>query len=188
MNRRSLAKPAAQIAPCLLGCTLVHESPEGTTAGKIVEVEAYHEDDPAAHSYIGRTGRNAVMFGPAGKLYVYFTYGMHYCANIVTGKAGRGEAVLLRALEPISGIELMRKRRGREDARLLCAGPARLVEAMGITMEDNGRDLFSGRLRLLAKDPAEKIAVVRTTRIGISKAREELLRFSIEGNPYVSRK
>lgn len=182
-----LDKPASQTAPKLLGCRLLHESEQGITSGRIIETEAYEENDPASHSYSGRTERNHVMFGPPGLAYVYFTYGMHYCFNIVTGPAGRGEAVLIRSLEPLEGIELMRKRRGRRELNNLCSGPAKLVQAMGITADHNGQNLSAGRLRLLAAENTD-FDVVRTTRIGIKKSTDKKLRFYIQNNPYISRK
>lgn len=182
-----LDNPASQSAPRLLGCRLLHESEQGITSGRIVETEAYEESDPASHSHNGKTTRNEVMFGPPGRAYIYFTYGMHYCFNIVTGIEGDGEAVLIRALEPLEGIDLMRERRGRRDIRNLCSGPAKLVQAMGITSEHNGQDLSTGRLRLLAAENTD-FDVVRTTRIGIKKSTDKKLRFYIRGNPYISRK
>ncbi len=142
--------------------------------------------DAASHSYRGKTPRTEVMFGPAGHLYVYFTYGMHYCVNIVTGPAGRGEAVLIRALEPFKGLELMRHRRGNVPDVQLTSGPAKLTKAMGINKTHNGASVLSGgSFRLL---PGIKPAdIVQTTRIGISRETTKPWRFYIAGNPYVSR-
>ncbi|MFO7867377.1 MAG: DNA-3-methyladenine glycosylase [Candidatus Aminicenantes bacterium] len=182
-----LNKPASEAAPKLLGCRLVHESPEGITSGKIVETEAYLENDPASHSHNGRTPRNEVMFGPSGRAYVYFTYGMHYCFNVVTGKPGEGEAVLIRALEPLEGFSLMMKRRAQEERKKLCSGPAKLVQAMGITPGHNGRDLSQGRLRLIDAERRD-FDVVCTMRIGIKKGADTPLRFYIKNSPFVSRK
>ena len=135
VSRALLAGDAPTVAPALLNKVLVH----GECVGRIVEVEAYREDDPASHTFRGQTSRNAVMFGPAGHLYVYFTYGMHYCANVVTGPDGIGTAVLLRAVEPLEGIDLMRRRRGGR--RALADGPAKLCQAFAIGPEHNGADV-----------------------------------------------
>src|SRR5260370_33103893 len=116
----------------------MHLEEEETTLGRIVETEAYLWNDPAAHAFVGKTKRNAVLFGPVGHAYVYFIYGMHYCVNVVTGREGAGEAVLIRALEPQRGIALMQQRRRTEKVTLLCNGPARLTEALGITVALNG--------------------------------------------------
>lgn len=185
IKREFFSGKTSQVARELLGCYLVHESPEGKTVGKIVETEAYLSGDPAAHSYNGKTNRNSAMFGPAGHAYVYFTYGMHYCFNVVTREEGIGEAVLIRSLEPIEGVELMKKRRKVTDVRNLCSGPAKLVQAMGITKNQNGQSLLVGGLHILPR--TKKMSVVCTTRVGISKARDKKLRFYIKNNPYVSK-
>lgn len=185
MNRAFFERPSETVAEELLGCVLVHETPDGKCKGIIVETEAYHENDPASHCYTGRTERNRAMFGPPGRAYIYFTYGMHHCFNIVTGPDGRGEAVLVRALEPADGIGLMRKRRGKEDIRELCSGPAKLVQAMGITKAQYGQDLTEGSLRVEEGMPDGSI--IKRPRIGIRKAAEEKLRFYIQGNRFVSK-
>ncbi|MSR85848.1 DNA-3-methyladenine glycosylase [Candidatus Woesearchaeota archaeon] len=174
------------IAKSLLGMYLVHESPEGKTVGKIVETEAYLWNDPAAHSFSGKTERNAPMFGKPGTTYVYFTYGMHFCFNVVTAKEGIGEAVLIRALEPIEGIGLMKLRRRVEELHQLCNGPAKLVQAMGIQKEYNTHFLLDKPLYL--QERKEKIKIVSTTRIGISKATKKKWRFYIKDNPFISKK
>ena len=165
VRRSLLTGDAPEVAPLLLNKLLVH----GPCVGRIVEVEAYREDDPASHSYRGRTPRTAVMFGPAGHLYVYFTYGMHYCANIVTGVEGHGAAVLLRALTPIDGIDVMLDRRnGRRD---LADGPAKLCQAFAIGPSQNGVDLCTAADIGLYDDgtlpPARPLI---GPRVGISKA------------------
>jgi DNA-3-methyladenine glycosylase len=163
--RALLESDAPDVAPLLLNKLLVH----GPCVGRIVEVEAYREDDPASHSYRGRTPRTAVMFGPAGHLYVYFTYGMHFCANVVTGEEGHGAAVLLRAVTPIAGLDLMTERRnGRRD---LADGPAKLCQAFAIGPTQNGADLCTAADIGLFDDgtpPPAKPSV--GPRIGISKA------------------
>ncbi|HZD17686.1 MAG TPA: DNA-3-methyladenine glycosylase, partial [Actinomycetota bacterium] len=139
LPRAFFARPSTVVAPDLLGRVLVRRLPGGgRLAARLVEVEAYQEDDPASHSFRGRTQRNAVMFGPPGHLYVYFTYGMHFCSNVVTGHTGQGSAVLLRAAEPLEGVEIMAANRGVDAVRLLCSGPARLAEAFGIDRWANG--------------------------------------------------
>lgn len=171
-------------AQSLLGWKFVHDSPEGTTSGYIVEAEAYDMHDPASHSYGGMRGRNIPMYQRAGTVYVYFTYGMHYCVNIVTGPEGQGQAVLVRALEPLEGIELMKKRRGLTDERQLTNGPAKLVQAMGITKLHNGTTLGNG-LRL---EPGIQIhEIVQTTRVGIKKAADQPWRFYAAHNRFVSK-
>jgi len=177
---------ALEAAKQLLGCKLVHQTPEGITSGTIVETEAYTSEDPASHTFRGQTKRNKVMFGPAGYAYIYFTYGMHYCFNIVTGPIGSGQGVLIRALEPVDGIELMKARRGMNDERQLTNGPAKLVQAMGITKSDYGANLLdSGKLRVEPGIKPKK--VTQTTRIGIGQAVDHPWRFYTTGNPYVSK-
>lgn len=153
------------MAPLLLNKLLVH----GPCVGRIIEVEAYREDDPASHTFRGRTPRNAVMFGPAGHLYVYFTYGMHHCSNVVTGPEGHGAAILLRAVQPIAGIDVMRERRHGRPA--LADGPAKLCQAFAIGPEHNGSDVCRGRGVGLFDDgtPPPRDPVVGP-RVGISVA------------------
>jgi DNA-3-methyladenine glycosylase len=170
-----------EAAPGLIGWTLLREG----VGGRIVEVEAYEESDPASHSFGGPRGRNVVMFGEPGRLYVYRSYGIHWCANIVCGSTGHGSAVLLRALEPTHGLALMRERRGTTNDRLLCSGPGRLTEALGITGADNGVSL--ARPPFLLLPPERPAAVDRTTRIGITKATEKDWRYTERGTSWSSR-
>jgi DNA-3-methyladenine glycosylase len=169
------------VARRLLGCHLIH----GSCVGKIVETEAYLCDDPACHASRGMTKRNAPMFGPAGTAYVYFTYGMHYCFNVVTNIEGVGEAVLIRAVEPLEGIELMQKRRNKQDNKQLCSGPAKLVQAFGITMDQNGHDLSQGDFRIEFKSSDHDVQV--SSRIGISQGTHLPYRFCIKGSNFLSR-
>jgi DNA-3-methyladenine glycosylase len=174
------------LAKKLLGCTMVHESPEGRTSGIIVETEAYLSDDPACHAYRKKNTRNAAMFEGAGVSYVYLIYGMYHCFNIVSGDKGIGEAVLVRALEPVEGIELMEKRRGTTQLRNLCSGPAKLVKAMGITPDFNFLPVYADEFYCLSpKD--ESFEMVTTTRIGITQGADLLYRFYIKGNRFVSK-
>lgn len=169
----------------LLGCYLVHDSPQGRTVGRIVEVEAYRgPGDPASHAY-RRTPRSEVMWGRPGTAYVYFSYGNHACMNVVTEREGRPGAVLLRALEPVEGIALMERRRRTRDRRLLTSGPGRLTQAMGITLAHNRADLVRGPLYLV-RGPRPR-AVVATPRIGISAATDRPWRFVVPESPYLSR-
>ncbi|MEW6423486.1 MAG: DNA-3-methyladenine glycosylase [Bacillota bacterium] len=187
LPRSFYARDTSLVAQELLGHYLVHSTPDGVTAGKIVETEAYLQDDPACHAARGMTKRNRVMFGPPGHAYIYFIYGMYYCFNAVTREEGVGEAVLVRALEPVAGISLMQERRGRKKLSELCSGPGRLVQALGITKEQNGQDLTKGSL-VICRGRNDRLAAVRTTRIGIKNGSELPLRFYIAGNPFVSQK
>jgi DNA-3-methyladenine glycosylase len=161
----------------------------GECVGRIVETEAYLQDDEASHSFRGRTPRNAVMFGPPGHWYVYRSYGMHWCANIVTGKDGVGEAVLIRALEPVSGAEVMAARRPRARRPVdLANGPGKLTEALGITAELNGQRVGSVGAAAVVDDPAWPLGanVISSTRIGITRAVDRPWRWMLAGSPFVS--
>lgn len=178
------------IARALLGKVLVSRTPEGRTAGRIVETEAYLCDDAACHASRGETKRNRAMFGPAGRSYTYLIYGMYRCFNVVTGPKGVGEAVLIRALEPIEGLDLMAMRRGVAEPKALCSGPGKLVIALGIADLPDGSDLRKGPL-LLAEDGTGTAGAARikvTTRIGITKDAHLPLRFYLEENSWISRK
>lgn len=179
-----------ELARRLLGTVLVHRSEQGVCAGRIVETEAYlSSGDPASHSHRGPSRRNASMFAPAGTAYVYFVYGMHCCFNVSSAREGCGEAVLVRALEPLLGMELMRSRRGAVDERDLCRGPANLVCALGIRLEQDGASLLRGPLGLWSLDTRalEAPSIVAGPRIGIRHARELPLRFHVRDSRHVSK-
>lgn len=184
VRRALLGADAPDVAPLLLNKLLVH----GECVGRIVEVEAYREDDPASHTFAGPTPRNRVMFGPAGHLYVYFTYGMHWCANAVCEPEGVGTAVLLRALAPLGGVEAMRGRRAkaRRDTDL-CSGPAKLCQALAIDGSLDGADLIAGPPRILDDGTGPPASVVQTTRVGLTKAVDEPWRWYVADEPNVSR-
>jgi DNA-3-methyladenine glycosylase len=189
LPRSFFARPAIVVAPALLGRVLVRVGPDGTRlAARLVEVEAYEEGDPASHSFRGRpTPRTEVMFGPPGGLYVYFTYGQHFCSNVVTGTAGVGSAVLLRAAEPLQGLEVMAANRGSATPRQLCSGPARLAQAFGIAREENGTDLVRDpSLFLLAGMPLPRRAVGRSTRIGVRVGADRRWRWFERDGAFVS--
>ena len=170
------------VARALIGASVFVDGVGGT----IVETEAYDESDPASHTYGGHTARNAVMFGPPGRAYVYRSYGIHWCLNFVCAPAGHGAGVLIRALEPSAGIEVMRERRGVDALRLLCSGPGRLCEALGVTHAHNGMRLDRKPFRVVPRSDA-KLAVHAGVRIGISKSRELPWRFVLAGSPYLSK-
>lgn len=177
---------AEEVAPRLLGCILERQTDGHILRAKIVETEAYDQTDAASHSYKGKTTRTDIMFGPAGYLYVYFTYGMHYCCNVVVGEKGYGAAVLIRALEPLDGTDIMEARRGRT-GKEATNGPAKLCQAFGIDKSLNGHDLRIGDLQLVPQIALRPSAIVQTTRIGISEAKDVPWRFYIKGNEYVSK-
>ncbi|MFQ6134229.1 MAG: DNA-3-methyladenine glycosylase [Nitrososphaerales archaeon] len=191
VDRSFYARDTITVTKDILGRLLVRRTPEDLLIGRIVEAEAYRgADDPASHSYRGRTRRNEVMFGKPGVAYVYFTYGNHYCLNVVTEQAGVAAAVLIRAVEPLVGIEVMKKNRGVGSLTDLASGPGKLTKAFQITREDNGRDVTDASSPLTVCEPAEleEFKVVQTTRIGIRVARERPWRFYIQGNPHVSKR
>lgn len=184
--RQLLMQDASVVAPLLLGFIVVHRTNDGLCAGRIVETEAYQADDPASHTHKGVSPRNRVMFGEPGHAYVYFTYGMHYCLNVVAGKIEDGQGVLIRALEPVEGIELMKERRGIEEVIRLTNGPGKLTQALGIGLKQNGKDLLRDKhLMLLAGVPPKE--VVQTKRIGITRAVDRPWRFYIKNSPFISK-
>lgn len=192
LSRAFFARDARVVGPDLLNKVLVRRSTDGSvTAARIVETEAYlGADDPAAHSHRGETRRNRSMFGPAGHLYVYFTYGMHWCANTVCGEVGEGTGVLLRAGVPLVGVPTMWERRARARREVdLCSGPAKLCQAMAITGDDDGTDLVEGRLDVVVVDDGmpPPIEPTVTPRIGVSQAIDHPWRWYVPGDPHVSR-
>jgi DNA-3-methyladenine glycosylase len=186
LPRSFYGRPATEVAPELLGHVLFRAFPDGTrAAARIVEVEAYGPDDPASHAFRGETRRNALMFGRPGHLYVYFTYGMHHCMNAVAGRVGEGAAVLLRAGEPLDGLEGMAVRRGRDRRTELCSGPGRFAQALGVDRTDDGLDLVSGGAAWIERGARSE--EIRTgPRVGVHEV-DRRWRYWLEGNPYVSR-
>ena len=183
LRRSFFARPAPDVAPDLIGKLLIKED-EGLVA-RIVEAEAYTADDPACHAYRGQTPRNAPLFGPPGHAYVYFTYGMHWCMNTATGTEGEGQGCLLRAAEPLEGLDLMRERRGRSRDRDLLRGPGRLGQAFGLGRDDSGIDLCNGGRLFLADDGAQP-AILTGPRVGVSLAPDVPWRFWAAESLYVS--
>ncbi len=182
LGRGFFARSVHEVARELVGCTLLVDGVGGT----IVEVEAYESTDPASHAYRGQTARNAAMFGPAGHAYVYRSYGVHWCLNLVCADVGIADALLVRALEPRHGLERMRARREVDDDRLLCSGPGRLGQALGVTRDHDGLALDEPPFALLARE--EPVEVVTGPRIGISRAVELAWRYGAAGSRYVSRR
>jgi len=181
-----LQQPAPIVAPQLLGCILEREVEGKILRVRVVETEAYDQTDAASHSYKGKTERTEIMFGEAGHLYVYFTYGMHYCCNVVTGKKGTGAAVLIRAVEPLFGEEYMHEWRLAKGVQL-SNGPAKLCQALVIDKRLNGHDLTRSPLKLILQKPLDAALITQTKRVGISQDKHRLWRFYITGNEYVSR-
>jgi DNA-3-methyladenine glycosylase len=180
LNRDFFARSVHEVAPELVGVTLLVDG----VGGKIVEVEAYDHEDPAAHGFAGRTARNASMFGPPGHAYVYRSYGIHWCLNFVCEDEGVASAALIRALEPTIGLEEMSARRGTDESRLLAAGPGRLCQALGITREQDGAPLDRPPFELYAREDVE---VERGPRVGITKAAERQWRYAEKGSRFLSR-
>ena len=181
LRRDFFARSVHEVAPALLGCTLLVRG----VGGRIVEVEAYDGEDPASHGYGGKTERNRSMFGPPGHAYVYRSYGIHWCLNLVCEGDGVAAAALVRALEPTHEVDRMRERRGVEDLRLLCSGPGRLCQALAVTREHDGRPLDRLPFALL---PAEKpVQVLAGTRVGITRAADLPWRYGVAGSRFVSR-
>ncbi len=181
LTRDFFARSVHDVAPALVGCTLLVEG----VGGRIVEVEAYDHEDPASHGYRGETARNRAMFGPPGHAYVYRSYGIHWCLNLVCEEEGSASAVLVRALEPTHGIEAMRKRRGLDDVRLLCSGPGRLCQALAVSGAHDALPLDEPPFELLGA--AGQRELVAGPRIGITRAAELPWRYGLAGSKYLSR-
>lgn len=181
-----LTEPVDEAARKLLGCVLEREVDGRTVRVRIVETESYDQDDEASHAYRGQTARNATMFKAAGHLYVYFTYGMHHCCNIVTGREGRGSGVLIRAVEPLDNIEYIEEKRGMTGVNIT-NGPGKVTQALGIDRRLDGHDLRMSPIRLVAGSLRPDELIGTSPRIGISKAKDVHRRYFIAGNPYVSR-
>jgi DNA-3-methyladenine glycosylase len=181
LQRDFFARSVHEVAPDLIGVTLLVDG----VGGRIVEVEAYDQEDPASHGYRGRTARNEAMFGPPGHAYVYRSYGVHWCLNLVCGDEGVAEAVLIRALEPTAGLDRQRRRRGVDDVRALCSGPGKLCQALAITLEHDALPLDRSPFRLEARTRVPDI--VTGPRVGITRATELSWRYALAGSPFVSR-
>jgi DNA-3-methyladenine glycosylase len=187
-------RPCAVVARDLVGCVLVRKTPGGQRlAGRLVEVEAYLGDgsDPGSHCHRGRTPRNATMFGPPGRVYTYLSYGVHTCANLVCEPKGRGAGILLRAAEPLLGVEDMRRRRGLADEsidRRLAGGPGRLAQAFGLTLDHDGVSALSGEWTIRARTGSKPPRIGTSRRIGLTKGAELPLRFAVADSPWLSRK
>jgi DNA-3-methyladenine glycosylase len=177
------ARPVADVAPELVGCTLL----VGGVGGTIVETERYQQDDPASHSFGGPRGRALVMFGPPGRLYVYRSYGMHWCLNLVCEPEGRGAAVLIRALAPTHGLDAMHARRGALPERLLCAGPGRLCAALGVDRALDGASAVGREGEVAVHGRTWRVPVIAGPRVGITRAAERPWRFGLAGSPFLSR-
>jgi DNA-3-methyladenine glycosylase len=184
VNPEFFERSVHEVAPELIGCTLA----VGSTAGIIVETEAYDAGDPACHAYVGRTARNQVLFGPPGRAYVYLSYGIHSLLNAVAEPEGSAAAVLIRALEPTEGVDLMRERRERDELEELCSGPGKLTEALDVGLDLNGADLAAPPFEILPRDGAwNGERIVTGPRIGITKAAELPWRYCASGSRFVSK-
>jgi DNA-3-methyladenine glycosylase len=181
LGRDFYARSVHDVARDLVGCLVRH----GETAGRIVETESYHMDEPACHAYVGLTERTRTLFGPPGHAYVYFSYGIHSLLNAVAEPEGTGAAVLIRALEPVDGLDVMRRRRGVERATDLCSGPAKLTQALEIGLSLNGSSLIDGPIEVLERESQPRIAIGE--RIGITKAADLPWRFCDADSAHVSR-
>jgi len=181
LTRAFFGRSVHEVAPDLIGATLLLDG----VGGRVVEVEAYHHTDAAAHSFRGPTPRNAVMFGPPGYAYVYRSYGIHWCVNLVCEPKGSASAVLIRAIEPTVGLAAMRRRRGVADVRLLCSGPGRVCEALRITHAQNGMALDEPPFALFAR--ADEVEVIVGPRIGLTKAVEKPWRYGLKGSRFLSK-
>lgn len=175
--------PSTEVAHALIGASLFVSG----VGGRIVETEAYDESEPASHTFVGKTARNAVLFGPPGRAYVYRSYGLHWCLNVVCMPAGHGAGVLIRAIEPTRGIAAMRERRSSHELRLLCSGPGRLCQALGVTHAVNGLRFDRSPFRLVPREDDAAFQVAVGTRIGISKSRELPWRFVLAGSAFLSK-
>lgn len=188
LNWSILSAQSWEVAPRLLGSYLVRQLDGRKLVCKIVETEAYDQADAASHSYHGRTPRTDIMFGPPGHLYVYFSYGMHYCCNVVTGPEGYGSAVLIRAVKPLEGLDVMRRLRHDAADSQLTNGPGKTCQALGIDKQLNGHDLHKSPLVLILKEPLLTTEVAQAMRVGISEAKDKLWRFYVKGSPFISKK
>ena len=182
LSREFFARSVHEVAPELIGATLLVDGVGGT----IVEVEAYDQDDPASHGFRGLTARTASMFGPPGHAYVYRSYGIHWCLNLVCAEAGRAEAALVRALEPTAGLDAMRERRGLDAPQALCSGPGKLCQALGITRVLDGLPLDEPPFAIVARETDPPLVV--GPRIGITRAVEQRWRYGLDGSPFLSRR
>jgi DNA-3-methyladenine glycosylase len=182
LTRAFFARPVHEVAPQLIGASLLVDGVGGT----IDEVEAYDQDDPASHSFRGMTARTASMFGPAGHAYVYRSYGIHWCLNLVCGEEGRAEAALVRALEPTFGLDVMRERRGLAAERALCSGPGKLCQALGITRVHDGLPLDEPPFELVRREAEPPLVV--GPRVGITRAVQQPWRYGLAGSPFLSRR
>ncbi len=181
MTEEFYARSVHEVARDLVGCVVRH----GECSGRIVETESYHESEPACHAFVGVTPRTRTLFGPPGRAYVYRSYGIHWCLNFVCEQEGSASAALIRALEPTRGLETMRERRGLEDESLLCAGPGRLCQALGVTREHDGMPLDRPPFQLLAREEEPELVV--GLRVGITKAADQPWRYGLAGSRFLSR-